>query len=185
MSEMTHRKRIGDYLIEQGLIRHDSVDAILALCEERKCRFGEAAVELGLLSEAQLKEVLSYPYKKELIFRLNSNFFPMETKGLLNLGECLEFGVLPLGFKRRRWLFRSKKILNLVHVGLNPSSAAQAWVQKMKIEVQYFQGFPHEFLKILALHYGFKDDELSAQQKVHEALAKVLAFGTEMPGPEE
>lgn len=175
MSELTHRKRIGDYLIERGLIRQESVEVILKICEEKKLRFGEAAMELGLIREDQLREALAYPYKKELFIHLNPNYFPKETKSLLNLDLILELGILPLGFKTKWKFFRKKRVLNIVHVGAKPSLESLQWVQANQEEVQFFHALPHEFLKVLEIQYGFSPTNVrNLDQKIHGALRRIL-----------
>ena len=175
VSESSHRKRIGDYLIEKGLIRQESVDEILKLCDEKKLRFGEAAIELGLITEDQLRETLAYPYQKEVFIRLNPDFFPRATKSVLRIEEILEMGILPLGFKTKWKLFRRKKVLNLVHVGREPSPEASAWAKQSSDECQFFHALPHEFLRICTVHYGFREKgALKNGAKLHGALKKVL-----------
>lgn len=58
--------RIGQILLEQGKITREDADRILALQELRNIKFGEAAQELGLVSEADIRHVLArqfcFPY---------------------------------------------------------------------------------------------------------------------------
>lgn len=161
MSESMHRKRIGDYLVEKGLIDPESIQPILKYCEEKKMKFGEAAIELGLLSQDDLKIALSYPYKKELLIRLDVHFFPVETRSLLSTKEVIEWGILPLGFKHKRGLFRTKKILNIVCVGSEKQEERKKFIdQKLKElnleEVQYFFALPHEFSSIVQRYYPYE-----------------------------
>lgn len=51
--------RIGDRFLHAGLLSAEQVDATIALQGSKGLRFGEAAIELGFLTEAQLSDALS------------------------------------------------------------------------------------------------------------------------------
>ncbi len=59
-------RSIGALLMDSGRITPESAERILKLQKERNMRFGEAAIELGLLSEDDIQHALSrqfeYPY---------------------------------------------------------------------------------------------------------------------------
>lgn len=59
-------RSIGALLMDSGRITPESAERILKLQKERNLRFGEAAIELGLLSEDDIQHALSrqfeYPY---------------------------------------------------------------------------------------------------------------------------
>lgn len=59
-------RKIGALLIDAGKLRPEDAEAVLALQREQGLRFGNAAVKLGLLTEADIQQVLSrqfnYPY---------------------------------------------------------------------------------------------------------------------------
>ncbi|MBO8127352.1 MAG: type IV-A pilus assembly ATPase PilB [Firmicutes bacterium] len=54
------RKRLGDLLVEVGLITKEQLEEAIALQSERGIRLGQALVELHYLDEQQLLEVLEY-----------------------------------------------------------------------------------------------------------------------------
>lgn len=58
--------RIGNFLLESGRLRPEDIERILRLQMELGVRFGEAARRLGLVSDAEIEEVLAlqfdYPY---------------------------------------------------------------------------------------------------------------------------
>ena len=59
-------RSIGTLLMDAGRITPDAAERIIKLQKEKNLRFGEAAIQLGLLTEADLQQVLSqqydYPY---------------------------------------------------------------------------------------------------------------------------
>jgi len=52
-------RSLGGILIDSGLLRPEDVDRILLLQKQENLRFGEAAVKLGLISEADVQYALS------------------------------------------------------------------------------------------------------------------------------
>jgi protein-tyrosine kinase len=52
-------RSLGGILIDSGLLKADDAERVLLLQKERNLRFGDAAVQLGLLSEADIQYALS------------------------------------------------------------------------------------------------------------------------------
>lgn len=55
-------RSIGALLMDAGRITPEAAERIIKLQKEKNLRFGEAAIELGLLSESDLQQVLSHQY---------------------------------------------------------------------------------------------------------------------------
>jgi chain length determinant protein tyrosine kinase EpsG len=55
-------KSIGLLLLESGKISAQDAERVLKLARERQLRFGQAAVELGLVQEADIQQVLAYQF---------------------------------------------------------------------------------------------------------------------------
>ena len=156
MSILTQRKKIGDVMIERGLIRREWVTEILEHAKNEGVRFGEAAVSLGYLTEEELRVILLQPYKNETFFQLEPEYFPSVTKDLFTKDQILRHGVLPLGYKSEfRW-FRSVQRLNIGM--LNPARTKSLdWVRQQIPNVKSFKTFqilPDQFLATLEQHYG-------------------------------
>jgi len=159
MSLLTQRKKIGDVMIERGLIRREWVQEILDYAKNEGVRFGEAAVALGLLTEEELRVILLQPYKNETFFHLEPQYFPLVTKDLFTPEQVVKFGVLPLGYKTEMRWFRPVKRLNLGM--LNP--ARESRVSEQIPNVKYFKIFqvlPDQFIATLEQHYGVKKGDL-------------------------
>jgi hypothetical protein len=106
------RKRIGEYLVERGILLPDQVEQILAFGRTSGLRFGEAGMELGLLNRQAMIDAFGKSYLIDF-FHLDSRYFPQVTRDLLPVEAIVRFGALPLGYKTVPGLFRSRKLLNL------------------------------------------------------------------------
>jgi len=156
MSGATQRKRIGDFMMEKGLLHREWIDPILEYSKANQIRFGEAAVALGYVKEAQLRQILEQPYKNQLFFHLNPQFFPRVTQDLIPVEVVIRDGILPLGYKSEFHWFRTRQRLNLGVLNLEKGSS-EALVSKSASNVKAFKTFqvlPEEFLQTLELCYG-------------------------------
>ena len=57
------KRSIGAILVDAGVISVDQALKAIELQREKKIRFGEAAIELGLISEGDIRYALSYQYQ--------------------------------------------------------------------------------------------------------------------------
>jgi hypothetical protein len=156
MSGGQQRKRIGEFMMERGLLHREWIDPILDHARSKNIRFGEAAVALGYVTEKELRQILVQPYHRQLFFHLNPEYFPRVTQDLIPVEDVVRYGVLPLGFKREFQWFRSVQRLNLGL--LNPGRKdTLEWVRTHLGTVKAFKTFqilPEEFLKTLELCFG-------------------------------
>lgn len=164
MSGGTQRKRIGEFMMEKGLIHRDWIAPILEYSKSNGLRFGESAVALGYVSEKELRQVLLEPFGSQKVFRLNPNFIPQVTADLVPLDVMIRLGLIPLGFKNEFHWFRSRPRLNL---GVLRTSTREItdWVTDNLRNVKSFKTFqilPDEFLQTLELCYGIDRSSLLA-----------------------
>ena len=59
----SHKRSIGAILVDAGVISQDDALRVMALQREKKIRFGEAAIMMGLISEGDIRYALSYQYE--------------------------------------------------------------------------------------------------------------------------
>jgi receptor protein-tyrosine kinase len=57
------KRSIGSILVDAGIITMDAAYQIMELQREKKIRFGEAAVQLGLISQGDIRYALSFQYQ--------------------------------------------------------------------------------------------------------------------------
>ncbi len=57
------KRSIGAILVDAGVLSIENAHRVIELQREKKIRFGEAAIELGLISEGDIRYALSYQYQ--------------------------------------------------------------------------------------------------------------------------
>jgi hypothetical protein len=114
------RKRIGEFLVEKGILTEKEVNEIVQHAQMTGLKFGQAGLDLGILkNEGVLKTATE---KKGLpFFKLDPRYFPEVTRTVLPTALILKYGALPLGFKTNYHFFRKEKRLNIGF--LNPKDA--------------------------------------------------------------
>ena len=156
MSGGTQRKRIGEFMMEKGLIHKDWIAPILEHAKTSNLRFGEAAVALGYVTDKELRQVLLEPFGNQKVYRLDPNFIPSVTADLVPLDAMIRLGVIPLGFKKEFHWFRTRQRLNLGVLNENRREVRD-WAVANLPNVKAFKTFqvlPDEFLQTLELCYG-------------------------------
>jgi protein-tyrosine kinase len=63
ISRTSTKRSIGTILVDAGVISKDDALRVIALQREQKIRFGEAAIQMGLISEGDIRYALSYQYE--------------------------------------------------------------------------------------------------------------------------
>jgi hypothetical protein len=166
-------KRIGDLYRERGLLTATQAEQVAQYSQHSGLRFGDAAIDMGLMTREQMIELFGANYKVDF-FHLDSHFFPETMKELLKPEVLVQYGVLPLGFKNENSFFRNKRILN---VGLlDPSredavlAVESALKEKHRNEVdgcKVFLMLADQFLAVLENCYGLKLEDV---RKIAEKL---------------
>jgi type IV pilus assembly protein PilB len=81
MKTVTRKKRLGEILVEQGLLSHDTLNAVLPKMDHEHQRLGTVLLEQGIITEEQLAQALSIQYKRPYVpltdFRLDPQFFKL------------------------------------------------------------------------------------------------------------
>lgn len=103
---------MGEYLVERGLLTSVQVETILEHGRKSKLRFGEAAVDLGILTKDQLFRVFG-PSNGTDFFSLDPLYYPEVTRGIFTPESMLKYGLLPLGAGKESGFLKSRKVLNV------------------------------------------------------------------------
>jgi hypothetical protein len=180
------RKRIGEFLVEKGVLTPGQVNQILKYGQDNGLRFGEAGQELGILTREQLISVFGPSFAIDF-FHLDSKYYPEVTRDLFAPEMLVRLGMLPLGFKTEKKLFRTQKVLNL---GLLDPSRRDAVDEAMRAAVtklgdgqvqgvKVFLVLADQFLSVLSRVYGMDDAELRGRDasQVDGTLAMFLESG--------
>ena len=162
MSGGTQRKKIGEFMMEKGLIHRDWIIPILEHSKSNGLRFGEAAVALGYVSEKDLRQVLLQPFGNQKVFHLDPNFITSVTADLVPLDAMVRLGIIPLGFKNEFHWFKTRRRLNMGVLNENRREVMD-WTASHLPNVKAFKTFqilPDEFLQTLELCYGIERSSL-------------------------
>lgn len=62
-SRSSSKRSIGAILLDAGVISKDDAQRVIEYQREKRIRFGEAAIQLGLISEGDIRYALSYQYE--------------------------------------------------------------------------------------------------------------------------
>ena len=171
-------KRIGEFLVEKGVLKESQVLEILNFGRTNHLRFGEAALEMGILTRETLMSVFG-PHFGVDFFHLDAGYFPEVTKDLFPIEVIIEKGVLPLGIKMDYQFFRKKQRLNLG--ALNPKkvesesllvSIAKARLKDEHLGIKIYLILADQFLDVLQKIYHTDEVKLSLLpvEKVDETL---------------
>lgn len=92
---MYNRQRLGEILVDMGVVERPQVDRALSYQRDKGGRIGEALVELEYASEEDITRALSrqldYPYE----LKIDAEEIDLALLDRFNLGWCREKGVLP------------------------------------------------------------------------------------------
>lgn len=119
------RKKIGEFLVAKGVLTPAQVEQILNYARIRGMRFGEAGLEMGLLTKEAMVRAFGPNYMVDF-FHLVPEYFPEVTKHLFEPPFMLKWGVLPLGYKTVWKFFRPKKLLNIGLIDPSRKDAIEA-----------------------------------------------------------
>ncbi len=155
------RKRIGEYLVERGVLKPTEVERILSFGKASGLRFGEAGLELGLLTKESLVKAFGRSYWIDF-FHLDPAFFPQATQNFFSVEFILRYGVLPLGTKSLPGLFRARKLLNLGLLDPSRKDVLEACSDKARSSmaegefagVKTYLVLAPEFVAVLEKQYG-------------------------------
>lgn len=164
---MIKKKRIGDFLIEKGLIDPAQLPTILEYSRKHGLRMGDACVQMGLITVEDLRSLFGNNYEADF-YHLETPDYPPQTTDLFPVSFLVKHGVLPLGVETVRTLLRSGKLLK---IGLlNPeNNTAVSEIEKTLPNVSppgSFQGVkiflvvPEQFHQILKSVYDFSEKDL-------------------------
>ncbi|HTL12173.1 MAG TPA: hypothetical protein VL588_06785 [Bdellovibrionota bacterium] len=172
------RLRIGEFLVEKGVLTPDDVENILKYSRHAGLRFGEAGMEMGLITREALIKVFGPSFRTDF-FHLQPQYFPMATKDLVPVETILKLGVLPLAFKTEYKMFRARKRLNLGMLDPTHSAALdqiQALVGGQFASIKVFLVLADQFLEVVRQVYGVTQDRLRSMRsdEIHERLQMFL-----------
>lgn len=94
---MVNKKRLGDLLLDAGVIQQDALDKALAIQAGSDRRLGYLLIHMGFISEQELQAVLSSQLEIPLVDIHRE--FQQQARHLLPRYLCKKYNVLPLGLE--------------------------------------------------------------------------------------
>ncbi|MGZ3688613.1 MAG: hypothetical protein ACXWP5_16630 [Bdellovibrionota bacterium] len=176
------RKRIGEFLVDKGVLKQREVDEILMYSLKSGLRFGDAGMELGILTRERLIAVFGPNFRIDF-FQLEPSYYPALTRDLFPVEALLKFGALPLGFKSEAGFFRTKRKLNLgmLDPGNSRSVEELEKLARSKLPegiagVRIYLILPDQFLDVLEVAYQVSEAAIRAKNpaEIEPALALYL-----------
>jgi type IV pilus assembly protein PilB len=105
--------RLGDLLLDAGLLSEEQLAAALEAQRDRKKRLGEILVEDGIVDEVRLADLLSHQLKTPLVDLRDEPSTP-EALALLAYADATRLGVLPLTVDAKTLILATDDPGNLV-----------------------------------------------------------------------
>jgi len=192
--------RIGDALIAHAKLTHQDVERILALQKNKKILFGEAAKQLGLINDDDLKKVLSQQFKYAYVHDGSEQLSKSLIAAHAPFSEEVENLRSLRGQLIIRWFDQGNKTLAVTSAtsedGASQVAANLAIVfsqlnkKTLLIDANLRQSVQHKLFNIetklglaniLANKQG--NYELTRQQSLPNL--SILMAGTEVPNPQE
>lgn len=176
---------IGRLLVDAGKIKVQDVDRVLKLVQEQNIRFGEAAIKLGLIKEADVQKVLAHQFDYAYLTPGQGKFSPDLIAAYQPFSEQAEALRALRNQLKLRWLGRDHKTLAVASVSGGEGASflaanlavafAQLGVKTLLIDADMRSPRQHEIFG-LGQHLGLSD--MLAGRTDQSALCGVQTFDT-------
>lgn len=114
--EIIDALKIGEALVAQGKLKPSDLDKILSLQKEKKLLFGEAAIQLDLVSKNDVESVLAQQFNYPYVREVNSNISKQLLSAHMPFSDEVE-GLRSLrGQLMMRWFNQGNKTLAVTSV---------------------------------------------------------------------
>src|ERR1051325_11146832 len=138
------RKRLGEILIEAGVLDESRLRTALQEQQRWGGRLGRALLEMRMVSETDLVQALSRQLHIPIAPNLDTTTIPRATLDLVSLETCQEHAIMPFR--------RDGKFLDLALVDPTNLSILDAIRIRTKLNVRPFIIGPYQLEKALARH---------------------------------
>ncbi|HJV65944.1 MAG TPA: response regulator [Geomonas sp.] len=99
---MSEKMKLGEILVEQGLLCQKTVDRVVAISRALNKRFGIVLEEMGLITGTELAEALARQYSCKTVYNFARASFPPELLGILTADTALQNLIFPLKLEAGR-----------------------------------------------------------------------------------
>ncbi|MES2126797.1 MAG: chain length determinant protein tyrosine kinase EpsG [Pseudomonadota bacterium] len=122
---------IGGLLLESGKITPENAEHVLRLQKELGIRFGEAAQRLGLITEADIQQVLARQFDYPYLQADEGKFSPLLVAAYAPFSKQVENLRAVRSQLMLRWFARGRK--SLVIAGVNPGDGASLFAANLAV----------------------------------------------------
>lgn len=157
------KKRIGALFVERGLLTRTQVDEVLFHSQKTGLRFGDAALDLGLVNKHDISRLFGAGHRVDF-FYLDPRYFPETTRDIFSLETLIQNGILPLGIKTERKWFKKTATLNVGMLSPDQKPILET-IEKLAREknpqinaVRPYLIIPEQFMTILETVYNASQD---------------------------
>lgn len=96
------RKRVGEILVEKGILTVKTVDRMLLVSKQRHKRIGVVLEDFGLINSEELAEVLAAQHGCRVINNFARHNFPPELLSLISAEVAMQHQIFPLKLEGNR-----------------------------------------------------------------------------------
>lgn len=192
--------KIGEALVAQGKLKPSDLDKILSLQKEKKLLFGEAAIQLDLVSKNDVESVLAQQFNYPYVREVNSNISKQLLSAHMPFSDEVE-GLRSLrGQLMMRWFNQGKKTLAITaanslengHLVAANLAIVFSQLDKKTLLIDTNLRQPNQHL-LFGVDSKLGLTNILGNQQGNYAMTKlkslpnlaVLSAGTEVPNPQE
>jgi CheY-like chemotaxis protein len=93
---VAERKKLGEILVERGILCSKSVERVLAVSKKMNKRLGVVLEEMGLVTGKELAEALAVQHGCKVVFNFAGASFPPQLLGIITPDTALQNLIFPL-----------------------------------------------------------------------------------------
>lgn len=101
---MQQRKRIGEVLVEQGVVTAKTVERMLVVAKRLNKRLGTLLEDLEIITPEELAQVLALQYGTKVASNLVNYAFPPDLLKIISPENALQYIIFPLKMEQNRLL---------------------------------------------------------------------------------
>lgn len=154
MDPATGRMKLGEILIQQGILTPHMVSRIIEISQATHRRFGQTLEDMGLVTGEELASALALQFGYKIVSNLSSMDIPYGTVNMIPAEEAVSNRIFPIQVKEGR--------LALAMADPTNYEIITALSSKLSLKVVPFISTTKEIMKIIARkHLGISLEEMN------------------------
>jgi CheY-like chemotaxis protein len=152
------RKKVGEILVEKGIITSLTVERILPICTKANKRLGTILEEIGLITSEELAQALAIQYGCKIVTDFAKYHYSKEVLQLIPIETAVEHLIFPLKIK--------DNILALAVYDPTDENVINNIKANINMQVIQFIGTRKDINKAIVRHYLGKDISYSTADTI-------------------